>query len=415
MKKRIISLLACGVIAAGATAGLTGCGDKGITIWAPQTQQTLVKEMIDEFLKENTDFKIPIKFGVCGEDMAYANMSKDVEASADVYGYANDQLMNLKKINAVAKLGESAKAKIIADNDAKSVASCEINGEYYGYPYAADNGYFMYYDSSVVSATEAQTLEGVLSACAKAGKYFLFNQKEAWYVGTFFFGAGGDYTIEWEGTSIKKAGSDFDQKPEGSEYSYGEIGAMAHIDLNAHKNFVNADDSVIDQYLSGNMLGACVSGTWNAAKLSEKLGDNYAATKLPTFHSSLTDQDYQMKSFAGYKCFGVNPKSKHLAEAHQIAAFLSGKAMQEKRFDALQIGPSNKEVAAMDKVKSNVALAALLAQAPHSKTQESLPSSYWDPMKAFGEGVNGTSPKINRDNYKEYVKTFINDLKTDNT
>ena len=54
-----------------------------------------------------------------------------------------------------------------------------------------------------------------------------------------------------------------------------------------------------------------------------------------------------------------------------------------KRFDTLQTGPSNKEVAALDKVKNNIALAAFDAQRKAVngvKFQDALPSSYWDAM-----------------------------------
>lgn len=57
MKKRIVSLVAASVLTVGATVGLTACKktDKGITVWAPSTQQTLVRELVEEFRKQNPD------------------------------------------------------------------------------------------------------------------------------------------------------------------------------------------------------------------------------------------------------------------------------------------------------------------------------------------------------------------------
>ncbi len=416
MKKQIISLIACGAIAASATLGLAACGgdDNSLTVWAPQTHQTMLREMIEEFKTQNPDITLDIKPGVCGESDAYAQFSKDASACADVYGFANDQLINLNTIKALARLGDSAVEEIKANNDEGSVASAKIGDYYYGYPYASDNGFFLYYDKTVVKEESAGSLEAILDDCLANGKYLVFNQKEAWYVGSFFFGCGGDYNVTWDG-SVSTSTTNFDQKPAGEEYTYGQIGGMAHIDLNKHKGFQNGDDTVISQYINGNKLGAVITGTWNAKLISEKWGDNMVATKLPKFKSSLTNKEYQMNSFIGYKLYGVNPNSKHLTEAHKLASFLANQQMQEKRFDTLQIGPSNKVVAEMQKVKDNKALAGFRAQREAEggvKIQDALPSSYWDAMKGFGESVNGSKPEIkDLDTLNTALDTLIKALK----
>lgn len=398
MKKRILAFLVGGVIAAGATAGLTACGDKGLTVWAPSTQQALVKELVADFLKENPDFGYEINVGVCGENDAYAQLSKDVKASADVYGFANDQLMNLYKAAGLARLSNASVEKIKAENDPKSVeagkiASASKGDGYYAYPYAADNGFFMYYDSRVVSEEQAKTVEGVLQACADAGKYFLMNMNDqpSWYLGSFFYACGGDYTTDWEEATLMDAKCNFDQKVEGTDYTIAQVGGKALVDLRANKRFVHATDKEISTYATGNRIGAVITGTWNANLLQENLGEGYAATKLPTYHSSLTDEDYQLVPFIGYKLMGVNSMSKHLAEAHQLAAYLTSEKAQAKRFE-LGIGPSNKVVAATDAVKNNVALSALQSQLGFAKVQESLPGNYWSAFDAFGADVyNGAT------------------------
>ncbi len=416
-KKRLVAFLACGVLTAGAAMGLSACGDKddnSLTVWGPNNQQTLLRELIDDFKTENPDFGLDIKLGVCGENEAYANMSKDVQASADVYGYANDQLINLRKAGAVARLSDSAVATIKENNDAGSVESGKITEKgvdaYFGYPYASDNGFFMYYDKSVVSEEQAKTLEGVLEACAAGGKYFLFNMNDqpSWYVGSFLYGAGGQYEAIYDGSVVSEVKCNFNEKKDGTNYTYGEIGGQGLIDLKNNKRYISCNDNVISTYLTGGKLGACVSGTWNAKAIKEKLGDNYAAAKLPTYHSSLTGEDYQIVPFMGYKLYGVNPYSKHVNEAHQLAAYLAGEKAQQKRFEALEIGPSNKTVAASEAVKSNVALAALLSQTSFAKVQTSLPGGYWSAFDAFGTGIyNG---EITSANLKDKVGALVEGL-----
>ncbi|MDE7264932.1 MAG: extracellular solute-binding protein, partial [Clostridia bacterium] len=265
-----------------------------------------------------------------------------------------------------------------------------------------------------------------LSACARAGKYFIYNMEEAWYVGTFFLGTGegcvgGTYTIEYENTTVSSAYTNFNEKAAGQDtYTIAQVGAQAMIDLvEDYKSvcFMSGDDDTISTYLTGDgkntMFGACISGTWNAPIMSEKLGENYGATKLPTFHSSLTDTDYQMGSLSGYKLFGVNPNTKYTAKAHQLAAFLTGEEMQELRFDELQTGPSNLNVAALDKVKQDVAQAAVAAQAPFATLQGCYTDSYWNPMKQLGADIYGAKEikgSITSDSMAAKLKLFVDNF-----
>ena len=72
----------------------------------------------------------------------------------------------------------------------------------------------------------------------------------------------------------------------------------------------------------------------------------------------------------------------------------------------------------MQKVKDNIALAAFAAQREAVngvKIQESLPSGYWDAMKGFGEGVNGTTPSITTANLDEQLAKVIKALNTNSS
>lgn len=420
-KKRILSLLACGVMAAGATLGLAACkkDDNTLTVWAPQNQQTLVKGLVEDFLKENPDFGLDVKFGVCGEDNAFATVSKDVQASADVYGFANDQLMNLRKTGGLSPLSDKSVEEIKKNNDLRAVEAGKITeggvDKYYGYPYAADNGFFMYYDSSVVTEESTATLEAVLNSCARKHKYFVMQlaAEGGWYVGSFFYAAGGEYKIEWNGSTLVSTEVNFNEKAvdvngEVGEQTIGEIAGKAVIKLTGDTQvFKSGDDSVIQQLLTSGQLGAAISGTWNAALFQEKLKDNYAATKLPTYKGD-DGRNYQLKPFIGYKLFAVNPYTKHVAEAHRLASYLANEASQTKRFNALGIGPSNLNVQKTDAVKNNVALQALFSQNDFAIVQESLPDTYWSTFKAFAADVcNGA---IHSGNLSDSLQTVIDGL-----
>ena len=390
MKKRLVSLLVGGVLASSAAIGFAGCGTKDdkITLWGPSAQQESLKEMVALFKEQNPNFGLEIELGVAGEGDAYSMMSNDPKSGADVFAYANDQIANLYGLGALARIGDSVVADLKSTNTLNSVEAGKIGESYYGYPYAADNGFFMYYDKSVVSEEQAKSLDAVLDACAEAGKYFIYQLTTGWYACSFIYGAGGQYSVTYEGSSVDTITCNFDQSPDGTEYTYGEIGGQQLQDIQKHDAFVDGDDNVISTYLTGKRLGACISGTWNAGLIEKYLGENYAATVLPKWKSQLTEKEYDWKSFAGYKLYGVNAFSKHLGEAHKLAAFLSSQAMQEKRFDDSAIGPSNTTVAAMDKVKNNIAISTITKQiAENSVIQTAMPSSYWTEVESFANAM----------------------------
>ena len=128
--------------------------------------------------------------------------------------------------------------------------------------------------------------------------------------------------------------------------------------------------------------------------------------------SSLDGKTYKWKSFAGYKLYGVNPNCGDVEKAQQLAAFLSSEAMQEKRYDAVEVGPSNKKVAALDKVKDNIALAAINDQFNgYSVTQRPMPSRYWDGMEAFGQNVlNWVGTDLKFEELQARLTTLLSDI-----
>ena len=421
MKKRIVSLILGSAFAVGAAMGIAGCGGSGeggkggsnkLTLWGPSAQQESLKEMVALFKEQNPDINLDIELGIAGEGDAYGMMSNDPQSGADVFAYANDQVVNLYSLGALAKLTDSVVTDLKANNIEDSVNAGKVGNDYYGYPYAADNGFFMYYDKSIISEEQAKTLEGVLDACLAAKRYFIYQVATGWYAGSFMYGAGGEYVAHYEGASVSSVDCNFDQKPEGEDtYTIGELGGQALIDLKHHDAVVDGGDTEITSYLQGVggkiKFGACISGTWNAGLIESALGDNYAATVLPKWTSSLNGQQYDWKSFAGYKLYGVNSFSKHLPEAHRLAAFLSGQAMQEKRFDDSKIGPSNKAVSALDKVQQNVAIAAISRQfAENSVIQAAMPSSYWSEMESFATAMKDlekAGSKVSVDRVRELV------------
>lgn len=389
MKKRIVSMLICGALAASSVAGLTACGNKGLelTVWGSTAQQETLKQMVVKFEEANPETKYNIKVGICEEDMAVSNIAPDPSAAADVFCYSNDQLIPLLRVGALAKLGGIFLDNVKTENSEDSVASGSIaygtaDEKVYGYPYASDNGYFMFYDKSVITDEQVGSLESIISVCETKNKKIAWAVDVPWYTAGWFFAFGCDYSVEYDyNDNYKEKNIEISLNNEG-----GINACKAMSKLTSSKAFSgkSTDNEKIITGFTTKSTAVAVSGTWNAPQIKKILGENYGVCKLPTVN--VNGQDVQLSSFKGYKLFGVNPHSgDKIVEAHKLAAFLSSEAMQAERFEKYMVGPTNN--AAANAVKDDVTFAALNEQKQFAKDQTSVPSSFWEPLKGVGLNI----------------------------
>lgn len=389
MKKRIVPMLICGALAASSVAGLTACGNKGLelTVWGSAAQQETLKQMVVKFEEANPETKYNIKVGICEEDMAVSNIAPDPSAAADVFCYSNDQLIPLLRVGALAKLGGIFLDNVKTENSEDSVASGSVaygtaDEKVYGYPYASDNGYFMFYDKSVITDEQVGSLESIISVCETKNKKIAWAVDVPWYTAGWFFAFGCDYSVEYDyNDNYKEKNIEISLNNEG-----GINACKAMSKLTSSKAFSgkSTDNEKIITGFTTKSTAVAVSGTWNAPQIKKILGENYGVCKLPTVN--VNGQDVQLSSFKGYKLFGVNPHSgDKIVEAHKLAAFLSSEAMQAERFEKYMVGPTNN--AAANAVKDDVTFAALNEQKQFAKDQTSVPSSFWEPLKGVGLNI----------------------------
>ena len=356
-----------------------------LTVWGAEEDQNLLKELTDKFQETYKDQTFDIQIGVESESTAKDTVLTDVEAAADVYAFADDQISDLVKAGALLKLDDYADALQLAGktlDDVKtanvdgSIEAATVDGSLYAFPRAADNGYFLYYDSSVLTEEDVASWDSLLAAADKAGKKVGMTLASGWYNASFFYGAGfttglnedGTTAMDWNGTSA-------------DGYTGVDV-VKGMLDIAGNSAFMAiADGDISNQLASGNLV-ACVSGTWDGITAQNVYGDGYAATKLPTF--KVGDAQVQQGSVAGYKFVGVNGYSENSGWAVLLAEYISNEEAQQAFFDQRESGPSNKNVAASDSVKENVALGALAQQAEFAQAQK-VGGKYWDPAQTFGE------------------------------
>lgn len=396
MRKKFMATLLC----AGMVASLfTGCGssssseskksDAGsgnetikLTVWAAEEDQELTNNLVNKFKEANSDKKFDITVGVESEAKTKDDLLVDPEAGADVFAFASDQVQSLVDANVLQPVQDVD--TITNDNVSGSIDAATIDGTLYAYPMSADNGYFLYYDSSIISEEDAKTWDSLLKAADKAGKKVAMCYASGWYNIGFFYGAGftsklnsdGSTTLDWNGTS--------------STGIKGTDVVESMLNIANNKAFLPFADGDSANQIATGKLGAIVSGTWDAKAVKDAFGDGYAATSLPSY--TCNGKQVAMGSAAGYKMIGVNANSKETGWAMELAKYLTNEDSQAERFKEREIGPSNKNVAESEDVKSNVAIAAVTAQNGANGTVQEAGDNYWDPAKSFGEIVAQGNP-----------------------
>ena len=362
---------------ASASSQLAGTYD--ITVWVADAIVDLTKQQIDDFNATNTDgivFNATVE--PVGEGDAATQMITDVEAGGDIFCFAQDQFARLVQAGALAKLGVKASETVAAENDAGTVAASTSGDQLYAYPLTSDNGYFMYYDKSVIPEEDVDSLEKLIADCEAAQKYFAFEmQSSAWYNASFFFATGckSEWTTDNDGNFISV--NDTFNSPEGLIAVKGMkklVDSPFHLSSSQGSEF--ASNAAI-----------VVTGTWSYEEIKGILGDNMGVTDLPSFE--VDGKEYHLGSFNGCKLMGVKPQvdAEKGAAVAQLALYLTSYDCQMERFNELAWGPSNLKAQADDAVQANPGLAALLKQAPYSVPQGQIHGSWWDIAKVISDDV----------------------------
>ena len=386
-------------MAAAAAMSMSASADQ-IKVWVADAVVDFTNQQIEAFKEANPDFAdYEYLVEAVGEGDAAGNMITDVTAGADIYVFAQDQIARLVSAGALEEVAPDNYEAVETQNDAGAVAAATVGDVLYAYPITSDNGYFLYYDKSVV--TDPSSLEAILADCEAAGKNFYMEINSGWYQTAFFFGAGAELTYETADDGSFTACN--------TTYN-GEAGMIAlkkMIELKESPAFQNG--SSVDNATN---MAAIVDGTWDSNAAQNVFGDNYACAKLPTF-TGADGQTYQMSGFGGFKLLGVKPQEDEnkLAACDALAAFLSSEEVQLARYEAVGWGPSNLNAQASEVVQSDVALSALAEQLAFTIPQGQYPGEYWTKATSLGDSI--ISGEITSASTDEELQKTLDDFVAD--
>lgn len=415
MKKKLVSLL---LVAAMGVSMLVGCGGNAngdgsqggntggtdgpvaitLKVWCPDNQISsgLMDEQTKAFAEANKDkWTITWDVKAVGEGDAKAEILKDVNAAADVFFYANDQISELVNAGAIARLGGDTQKMVKETMDEAIVKTVTVDDALYGIPFT-HNTFFMYYDKTVISDEEAKSLDTILAK--ETGDdvvNFILDSAGGWKLGSFFYGA--ELSVFGPDGNDFAAGCDWD-----SETGVGVASYLIDVLKNPKVKF----ESDVQQYASENKLGAWFDGAWNYDTYANAVGkENLGIAVLPKF--TVNGTEYQLKPFYGTKAIGVNAKSQNMAAAVAFAAYLGSEEQQIARFEKSAQVPTNNVAAATDAVKNDPIAAVILAQYEHSVNQPIAAifgSKYWANAGSIPSDI------LNDKCTKENVQTYMGEI-----
>ncbi len=378
--KKVISTVILAAVFTGAFT-ISGCAGKEkveFTVWGSKEANELMEDIaasFTELYKDEAD--ITIHLGIEAEDTAGDSIALNPSKAADVFTIPDDQLLRLHGLDTLMPLDPQNK-EIIEDSggeDSSAIQCAKIDGQLYGLPLTAGNGYFMFYNASYFTDEDVKTLDGMLNAADTAGKAISMDWSSGWYTYAFFGGAGLTLKMSEDGTRNVCNWNAADTEITGVDV------AEAMLKISKHPCFKNCINDDFKEGVKDGSIIAGVNGTWNTKWVKECWGDDMRAVKLPTY--TVAGQQAQMTSFIGYKLVCVNSFSPQKEWSQRFAEYMVSYENQMKRFNATGELPANVKAQESPEVKASPDAGALAEQSKFA-IQQRIASPFWNPMTEFG-------------------------------
>lgn len=299
-----------------------------LAVGAPKIQRDWMISMLREFNnKTNSNIEFSVReFEEDNGTSGYSNAS----VMPAVFPYASDQTLTLSQFKVLSKVSTTDKNWIRDNMGTDAMKAASLSSNVVGYPFAADNGVVMFYDSSVVTdPSQIDTLDKLFALADSKDMEVNFAY------GTGFYAAGALMTYSG-GTSLYSLTAKNTDYTSEAHFSDGTAG------LNAAKlikrisgegsvrNATTAPDGTKD-------VMATITDVSKVASFKAQLGSRYAVAPLP-----YVEDGVRLGSYLGYKFFGVNNtlSKEDKEKASAVAKFLCSEYVQSRRFDDFNTRPT---------------------------------------------------------------------------
>lgn len=388
----------------GTEAGGSGeVTDVALKVWCPQNQVDtgIMADQQAAFAAAHPEWNITWTTEIVGEDNCKTEVLKDVDAAADVFFFASDQLIELVDTGAIAQLGGTAE-QMVQNEIAESVRATAMVGDAtYGIPFT-HNTFFMFYDKTLMSEDDVTTLEKIMAKDTADNVYnFYFESSGGWKLGAYYYGAG--LTVFGPEGNDLSVGCDWNS-------ATGVAVTEYLIDLINNPKCAYDGEISVSELIGEHRLGVWFDGSWNYDLYHDILGDDMGLSIIPTFNPD--GNDYQMLGFYGSKCIGVNAHSKSMAAAVAFATFLGNEEQQTVRYERSAQIPANIAAGQTQAVTSDPLAAVIVREANEASVMQPSHSvfstRYWTYAGAIPTEIR--SGEINKGNVQEKLDTFVQQM-----
>ena len=357
-----------------------------------------MEEQQKAFAAAHPEWNITWTTEIVGDDKCKDELLKDVDAAADVFMFASDQLLEMVDAGAIAQLGGEAE-KLVQDTIADSVKPTVMSGdEVYAIPYT-HNTFFMFYDKTIMDEDDITSLEKIMAKDTADNVYnFYFESAGGWKLGAYYYGAG-----------LSVFGPNGDDLAAGCDWNSEKGVAVTDylIDLINNPKCAYDGEISVTELIADHRLGVWFDGSWNYDTYEKILGEDMGLAVIPTFNPD--GNDYQMKGFYSSKAIGVNAHSKNMAAAVAFATYLGNEENQILRFEKSAQIPANLNASKIDAVANHPLASVLVKEANEASvtqpTNTTFSSRYWTYAGAIPTEIR--SGVITKANVQEKLDTFV--------
>jgi len=341
-------LLITSLLLAGMALPLVGCtGSTVITLWVGDESAEFYQQVCDSYIAEHPDFKYSVK--VTGTDTGTVGgmMTTDNTACADIITVAHDNIGKLvEKGLAYPFSDQTLIGQVTNDNPSSflNVVYSTYNGttNLYGVPYISQ-ALFLYYNKNYVTAEQASSFEGLMSAAASKSsttKAFTITDTDGFNYSFNLLAV----NAATNATTLKL----YKNLDKANCYAQGddEVASLKwaqRVFNDANGGLFPTDSGWAVDVTSGKALSV-IGGAWHYDAFTAAVGaSNTGITLIPTYTLNASDVEgtnvsegtvMQSGTFADCKCFMMNfaASSKKYASMQELITYLSSKDVQLKSF-----------------------------------------------------------------------------------
>lgn len=320
-------------------------------------------------------------------------------AAPDVFAYASDQTLVYYQFEVLDNLS-SENANWVKNNmPSDAYSSSRLNARTVGYPFAADNGVVMFYDNTITTAEEIDTLPKLFDKAKSLSYEVDYNIADGFYgAGALMSYTGGEslYTLTPDGKEYTSTSS--------FNTAAGIQGAKLITSLyNENQGRLR---STIKVPGSTTKCLATIVSTSRASEFKEKMGDKYAVAPLPFIDDTRTTR---LGSYLGYKFYAVNKTlagSDKGTTAHNIAKFLSSEYVQKLRFEQLNVQPTMNSLQSACAAEPHVAALNAQKEAKSTILMTALNPEYWSQVGSAIEKIKDEGATVADDKYVSILQAL---------